>query len=156
MKWLARVRRMLSGENPSLYIVLTVSILHLIWAGLLLSSLAAAHSTPVEAVVSVLHSRVGAIIALAGTGVLALAAAWYHESPAHPPIGRRLLALALIPQQVLLIISAGGGIAAAVRGHYADGVTRPWQFIAGDQLPVILIALLYTTAILVIGRARSS
>jgi hypothetical protein len=54
----------------------------------------------------------------------------------------------LVPQQFVLIISASGALHAAFVGHYADGVPRPWQFILGDQLPVILAALLYTYALL--------
>lgn len=149
-----RARGLLTGENTSLYIILMVSFLHLTWAALLLWTPAAAHSTPVAAVISVFHSRAGAVAALAGTGVLALVAAWFHQNPTRIATHPRYLALALIPQQVLLFMSAAGGITAAIRGHYADGVARPWQFIIGDQLPVILVALLYTTAILIAGRAR--
>lgn len=152
MTWPRRLRAHLPVEDPSLYIVLIVSVLHLLWAGLLLWSPAAAHSTPVEAVVSVTHNRAGAVALLAGTGVLALIAAWLHER--HRSLRPAYLALLLIPQQILLVVSAAGGITAALRGHYADGVARPWQFILGDQLPVILIALLYTTAILVIAARR--
>lgn len=152
---LGQARTLLSGENTALYVILMVSFLHLTWAALLLSSASAAHSTPVGAVITVLHSRSAAVVALAGTGLLALLAAWFHENPLHRSMRPRYLALLLVPQQILLIMSAAGGISAAINGHYADGVARPWQFILGDQLPVILVALLYTTAILVIGRTRS-
>jgi len=54
----------------------------------------------------------------------------------------------LIPQQCILLLSAFGSLQAVILGHYADGVSRPSIFILADQLPNILIALLYTVAVL--------
>ena len=61
--------------------------------------------------------------------------------------GRYGLPLMLIPQQVLLLMSAFAGIHAAVQQHYADGVLRGWAFILGDQMAMIALAVLYTIAI---------
>lgn len=54
----------------------------------------------------------------------------------------------LIPQQIILLLSAFGCLQAVILGHYADGVVRSHLFILADQLPNILIAFLYTIAIL--------
>jgi hypothetical protein len=134
----------------ALYVISAVSLLHLGWAALLASSAAAAHSNPVAAVASVTGSRGGAAVALAVTAILALAVAWVYRS--HWRIHPGLLIAGLVPQQFFLIVSAASGIVAATRGHYADGTVRSWPFIVTDQSPVILIALLYTTAILVVSR----
>lgn len=54
----------------------------------------------------------------------------------------------MIPQQILLLVSGLGSLHAVVLGAYADGVVRPWYFILLDQMPVILAAPLYTTAVI--------
>ena len=143
-------------DSSSLYVVLLVSLLHLAWAVLLAVSPQAGHPTPIQPVQAVCGGRAGAIAALTASAVLALTAAVLHRRKVIvATIRERLLALALIPQQFLLLVSAGGGVTAAALGHYADGTVRPWEFILGDQLPVILVAFLYTTAILALGRART-
>lgn len=139
-----------NGSRGALYIIVLVSVLHLVWAGLLISSATAAHSTPVAAVVAVTGSRAAAAGALASTGLLALFTGWLHGSPHR--IRPWLRVAGLVPQQFFLVASAASGVMAAVHGHYADGVPRPWQFILGDQLPVVLVALLYATAIVVVSR----
>lgn len=141
-------------DDSSLFVVALVSLLHLAWAALVIASPVAARSTPIAAVVAVTGSRGGAVAALAGTAVLALAVSWVQHSSRTPDVRPGTLALGLIPQQFFILASAAGGIGAAVVGHYADGVIRPWQFIIGDQLPVILIAFLYSTAIIVVDRPK--
>lgn len=140
----------MSRKDGSLYIIMATSCLHLAWTGLLVWSAAAAFSTPVSGVISVLGSRYVAAFALAASAALAMVVAWLYRSSRHSP-ATRTMTLGLVPQQFLLLLSALSGIRAIIAGHYADGVIRAWQFIAGDQLPVIVVALLYTTAILAVG-----
>lgn len=142
--------RLLAGEDQALYVIVIVSFLHVAWSVLLGINPAAGHATPVQPVTDVCGGRYGAIAALGVTSALALGAAWQHRRLQDRSW---LRALALVPQQFLLLVSATGGITAAVLGHYADGTVRPWPFILGDQLPVVLVAVLYTTAILAVGRA---
>jgi ABC-type transport system involved in cytochrome c biogenesis permease component len=128
------------ARRPGRVIVWYACVLHYAWSVLLAASPEAMHSTPVSAVVAVSGGRWGALAALVTCASAALAA----------PLARRgrLLPVLLVPQQTLLLMSAGAALHATAAGHYADGVPRPWPFILGDQLPVILTALLYTAALL--------
>lgn len=123
----------------ALVIIWYASLLHAIWAVLLSVSPLAAHSTPVSVVVTLLGGRWPAVAALAVSGLLAVLVTRARTG---------LAPLLLVPQQIMLLMSAAAGIYAAVMGHYADGVPRAWEFILGDQSPVILVAFLYTTALL--------
>jgi hypothetical protein len=114
--------------------------LHYAWGILLAISPAAMRSTPVSAIAAVLGGRWGAMATLFTVATAALAA-----GVARHPWPRPVL---LVPQQTVLLMSAGAGLHAAVLGHYADGVPRPWPFILGDQFPVILAAVLYSAALL--------
>ena len=60
--------------------------------------------------------------------------------------------LLLIPQQLLLWLSAGGAFQAIWLGHFADGVQRSHAFILVDQCPTILIAIFHSWAMLLILR----
>ena len=64
------------------------------------------------------------------------------------PISRFMRIALLIPQQFMLLLSAGGAIQAMIRSSFADGVQRPWPFIASDQFPAVLVAICHTCAIL--------
>lgn len=139
------------GEAAALYAIGLVSFMYVAWAVLLISLPAAAHATPVSPIATLLGGRIVTIAILLGAAVLAQGAVWFHR---RRTLLDHLLILALIPQQLLLLVSAFGGIRAAVDGHYADGTVRPWQFIVADQLPVILLALVYTTAMLAMSRVQ--
>jgi len=125
------------------YIVLCASLLHVIWAGLLLVTPDAGGSTPLHIIVVVCGGpwRTAIVLTLVAGAAMVFPFSKYRVS-------NRALALMLIPQQTFLLMSAGAGIRAAMLGHYADGVARSWTFILSDQLPVILIAVLYTVAVL--------
>ena len=61
----------------------------------------------------------------------------------------RMIGLGLcLPQQALLLLSAGGSLACVLRGAYADGSQRPWPFILVDQSPNILVAVFHSLALL--------
>jgi hypothetical protein len=53
----------------------------------------------------------------------------------------------MVPQQLLLFVSAGGAVQAILEGHFADGVERPWTFLLADQSPAILAAIGHTLAL---------
>lgn len=59
----------------------------------------------------------------------------------------------LVPQQLLLLFSAGGAINSVYLGHFADGAPYPPDFIEGDQMYSILAAAFHTLAIIVLGLA---
>ena len=117
-------------------------LLHGIWAVMLLFSDEPFGSTPLHTLFFG-HRFVTAAVLLAAS-VLAVRGIRRR--------GTRAGWLLLLPQQVLLMISAIGGIVAAILGHYADGVSRPGLFIAADQLPGVVAALCHTFAIIDLHR----
>jgi hypothetical protein len=116
--------------------------LHGIWALMILASSDPFGSTPVH--VLEIHPRIVTSLLLGGTAAMAVLGIRKRGTTAGW--------LLLLPQQILLMISAVGGIAAAVLGHYADGVARPNLFIAADQLPGIVAAVCHTFAIVDLHR----
>lgn len=60
--------------------------------------------------------------------------------------------LCLVPQQLLLYLSAGAGLEAIIFGQYADHTTRGAAFIAADQTLTICLAFFHTWAMLLIMR----
>ena len=54
----------------------------------------------------------------------------------------------LVPQQYLLFVAAAGAMGAILRGTFADGVPRPWAFIATDQAPTVVLAVVHGIALL--------
>jgi len=125
------------------YIILMASLLHVIWAGLLIVDPASGASTPVHILVVVFGGPIRTAVTLS---IIATTAMVYPFTRYR--ISNRAMALMLIPQQAILLMSAGAGIRAAVVAHYADGVARAPGFILADQLPSILLAALYTVAVL--------
>lgn len=70
------------------------------------------------------------------------------------PANTTSLAL-MIPQQMLLMLSAFGAVHAIAAGHFADGVVRPQTFIASDQVPAIIAAIGHTISIVQRALRRS-
>jgi hypothetical protein len=134
----AKLSRVALGK----YIVLFASLLHVAWAGLLVFSADAAKSTPVAVISSLCGGRYRAAFVLIVFAVAAMTFPFFRRR-----ITSTAMAGLLIPQQFLLLMSAGAGVWAAVQEKYADGVVRGWPFILSDQLPSILLALLYTVAV---------
>lgn len=113
-------------------------ILHLVWAVAILIDPQSVNATAVHALHRLLHSpqnvalTAGLCSVLAGIG-MATRMPW--------------LALLLIPQQILLMISAAGSFEAMWLSQYADGIFRARAFIIVDQVPVVLAALGHSVAI---------
>lgn len=64
---------------------------------------------------------------------------------------RRALSLFAL-QQSLLTVSSISAVTAIISGHYADGVARPMAFILVDQLPMVMIAVLHSFAVVSFAR----
>ncbi len=135
----ARISRAHLGK----YIILLASIMHVGWAMLLFMSYDAAAATPIALLVQVFGGRYRTGIVLVIVAVLAVA--FIRLKATNQERDNRLVFM-LVPQEFILLLSAIAGVWAVCQGHYADGVIRAWPFILADQLPVILIALLYTAA----------
>jgi len=118
--------------------VLYAVALHLSWSIILLFDYAAINATAVNALARYIQPpgfllcviAAAAIAALIG---LATRAPW--------------IILLLLPQQVLLMMSASGAIEAIWLSQFADGVIRSRAFIAADQLYSVLAAIGHTAAI---------
>lgn len=128
------------------YIIAQASILHLIWAALLIIDKRSGNATPVAILFQLLQNdRLLVIFILV---VVAALAGCFLDLRIRQKCNVGHLTLLLIPQQIVLCISAGAGITAAITQQYADGINRCWAHILADQLPVILMAVLYTAAVL--------
>lgn len=142
----ARVSRVGLGK----YVILMACLLHVAWA-ILLRFPGAEFATPVAMVVQICGGPGRAAIVLVAVAVAAVVFPFrrYGMSPIQ-------MSLHLIPQQVVLLFSAGAGVRAIALGHYADGVHRPWAFIAVDQMAIILLALLYTAVVFEAARGLAA
>lgn len=59
--------------------------------------------------------------------------------------------LLMIPQQMMLVISAAGALQAMISGSFADGVIRTHSFLIADQLPAILVATGHFIAVAILS-----
>ena len=118
--------------------------LHGIWALMLLASDDPFGSTPLNSLL-LGHRYVTATVLLVASGLAVIGV---------QRKGTTAGSLLLLPQQVLLMVSAVGGIVAAISGHYADGVVRPHLFIAADQLPGMVAAFCHTFAVIDLHRQQ--
>lgn len=119
--------------------------LHLLWATLLLIDTNALNATALHAVQYYITSVSWLITILVTAAMMALIGL-FTRSP--------WIVLFLIPQQIILMMSAAGAIEAMWLGQFADGVLRPQAFIIADQSPTVLAAIGHTVAI--IAHARRS
>lgn len=126
------------------WILVMAVVVHLVWGVLLLIAgepvmwITAVHETsqlvPSTWVLGLIYIAAG----LAGGFAL-----WRHDK-LNPALGVWMI----IPQQLLLMKSASGAIICILRSQFADGVDRPWAFIAADQSPAIIMAVLHTFALI--------
>ena len=130
--------------RPISIMILSAVILHLVWAVTLLVDASGVGATAVSA----LHRIVPMPFlpwVIIGCGMLAIAAV------AARPLWFVLL---LIPQQILLMISASGAIDAIWLGQFADGVLRSRAFLMVDQSYSIILMLGHTAAIFTYAYGR--
>jgi hypothetical protein len=133
------------------YVILTASLLHIGWAVLLLVDEQAGGSTPLHILLGICGGRYRTAFVLALVAVAAMAFPFVQT-----PISNVSVVLMLMPQQVLLLISSGAGIRAAAYGHYADGVARSGAFILADQMPMVLLSLLYIVMVLQVAAGMAA
>lgn len=143
-------RRFLNGGGimkPYRYpfLVIYASLIHLVWGFLLLFSDNLMWTTPLGsfAVITSNHFAVGVMILVSTT------LAVLHIYKLRDCLYWKYNTSLLIPQQIILYISAFSALLASWQGHYVDGVMRPMLFIFSDQFPTVILAILYTVAIIV-------
>lgn len=126
-------------QRPVLIMVLFAITLHLFWASCLLIDLSPLGVNAINALhrfiqpPPLLIATLVSVAVLAGIGI-------FHRN--------RWAVLLLIPQQIILFMSASGALQSAWLGQFADGVMRPHTFIATDQIYSILLAVFHTVAIM--------
>lgn len=127
------------------YIILQATLMHVAWASIILADIRAGNSTPVSILFYLFHNQ------LLVAGILyfvAFCALLFLNLRLRTIVGLRGLTALLIPQQAVLWCSAGAGIYATVIQRYADGVIKSWSHIACDQMPILLMAILYSIAVI--------
>lgn len=118
--------------------------LHFVWAFLLIYDPGTVNATPVHALY-----RIFAGLSyypdnfLAGICFFCSALATLGLATSRP-----WLVVLLIPQQVLLLMSATGAFEAMWLSQFADGVFRSRGFIIADQIPAVIAAVGHTVAII--------
>lgn len=121
--------------------VLCAVSLHLSWAGFLFMDATAVNATAVHALFRYIFP-VGLLIWVLGcASVTAFVGLMFIRTS-------QWLAILLLPQLILLWMSAAGAIQAIFISQFADGVVRPRAMIAADQWISVLVAFWYTIAII--------
>jgi hypothetical protein len=128
------------------YIIGFSCLLHLGWASLIAINPRAVNATPLSGIYILCQQNIPMTIFILVS--VAVMASLFLSFRLRQRYNLASLAVLLLPQQIILWISAGSGIWATVVQHYADGIERSWAHIATDQLSIILMAFLYTIAIL--------
>lgn len=127
------------NDRPISIMVMYAVILHLIWALLILFDPSALGATPLDSLYRYIHSPLQLSLILAVVAFVAAAGSF-----ARMPVQ----VLALVPQQIVLMMTAAGSIEAIWLAQYADGVFRPRTFMLADQANSILAACGHTIAII--------
>lgn len=126
------------GRAVSITVMFAIA-LHLFWAGNLLIDLAPLNVNAINALHRFIQPPpllIGTLIAVALLAVVGILHRFWWAF------------LLLIPQQILLYMSAIGAVESAWLSQFADGIIRPHTFIATDQAYSVLLALFHTVAII--------
>lgn len=121
-------------------------IMHLVWAGVLSFDADAINATGPHALLLIARRPDIAAGVLFTVAVLAIVGCSIEER-----VPRIVL---LLPQQVILWFSLIGAANAMWMGQFADGTVRSSGFLVVDQIPVVLVALGHTAALLWIARGE--
>lgn len=141
-----------TGERIPLTFMLTgvwfAVTLHTVWACLLFVNGDARHATALYSLARLWPARIGLALVLLAVAACATYALLRVRAVA---LSRILL---LIPQQLVLGVSAAGAVRAMVLGHFADGIARPTAFIVADQLPAVLALFAHSATIVCLALVR--
>lgn len=126
------------NNHPVSIMVLYAIALHLAWASILWFDDAATNATALNALFRYIQPT-GLLSFVIASAAIAALVALFTENP--------WVVILLLPQQVLLMMSAAGATEAMWLAQFADGVLRPRAFIVADQLYSVLAAVGHTAAI---------
>jgi cell division protein FtsW (lipid II flippase) len=127
----------MNNKREIQWVILYVTALHAIWGAILLIESSAFSTNPIGFFEYFFNKNQTAIAFL--LAALSACCSYYKK--------RFTQFLMLLPQLILLLLASMSGIVSSIRGQYVDGVIRPSMFIFADQLPVILLSLVYGFAI---------
>lgn len=116
-----------------------VICLHWLWGALLLSSPAPLNITAIN---SLTHFG---FISSSYVGVLFLVVAFLAAISRATP--KAVSIFFILPQQLVLLVSAVGAVTAMISGTFADGVVRSVPFLIADQAPAVLIAAFHILSV---------
>lgn len=122
----------------SMLVLCAISI-HYTWAFVLVFEPTAIGSTGINAIYTVVPSPIGVAIVCYTVASLALLGLFARNV--------RHSVWLLIPQQIVLMFSAAGALAAMYLHQYADGAVRPLGFIIAGQVDTFWLAVWHTFAI---------
>jgi hypothetical protein len=144
-KYLEHTRRSLIGiiDTSPLFVLYAIS-LHLIWAICAFLSDSAYNGTAFAGVYAVFgDASPYACLFVASCAIVAL----FNQSTLS---GFMLM----MPQQMMLFLSAFSALHGMIDAHFADGVIRSREFIVADQIPAVLGATAHTIAMMRIALDR--
>ncbi len=124
------------GQRISVMVLFAVT-LHFFWAFAILTDPLALGATGISSLYRWIHPGALLVAVLCGASTLTLTGLTLRYPWSF---------VMLIPQQLLLMMSAAGAIEAVFLSQYADGVLRHWTFIAADQAYSVIAAMGHTLA----------
>lgn len=134
------------------YIVLSACVMHFYWAILLFISPTSALATPVSVLVTILEGSVPlTIIVLLIVAMLALSFIVIRQNKI---VSVNMFSVFLLPQLVVLFLSAERGLVAGWQGKYADGTVCPWAHILVDQSAILIMTFMYLMAIIEVSKSK--
>ena len=129
--------------KPRISIIWYVILVHAIRGILLLFSNEPANITTIHMVVTL------DLASVRGIGILFLSVACLALQGLYIP-GKAAIPF-LLPQGIVVALSALGATKAMLVGTYADGVVRSPIFIMADQIPAVIIAALYWLLLVILA-----
>lgn len=135
------------GNHAMSVMVMYVVFLHLSWSLIIWLDPVALHITSIHALYVVVHTPNTLANILMITAIAATLGM----------VSRNLWALLLVvPQQIILFMTAAGAVTAMYLGQFPDGVVRPHAFMIADQIHSVIAAVCHTVALIghVIYRLR--
>lgn len=114
--------------------------LHGLWAILLFVSASTLGATAISGPAELFPNRIGLAILFIVVAACALLGI-YMKKPSPTKV------MLLVPQQIMLGLSAFAAIEAMVHSQFADGIVRPQPFLIADQAPAVLALLVHSATI---------
>lgn len=135
--------------------ICTVSTMHIVQASLLLHNTSTGNATSVDALIwgvrAIGHSMHCTRISSESIAIIMICSAIIALMASTLRLGWVRLTL-FLPQHCILGIMTIGGLWAAYLGSYLDHTAKPWEHILADQITLLALFVIHTSAIL--RRAR--